>query len=193
MANQDSPNFRFDGESKVVVDGITQNNLKKNDFIDTIIKYVCALLNTVRKIRSIFFDCKPNVHLTSVKDIDMFKQKIENKIKDVFGPIVPYRCISVHDVNNEQSTGFTFEVQHCRDFCSVKHNLFLPASSMLIELTPPSFENIVQIMLNDSDKENVLEKETKKTICGFLQHKKFLSRFSHQSVNNCVKLMCKKN
>ena len=79
MANQDSPNFRFDGESKVIVDGITKKNWENKDFIDTIIKYVCALLNTVGNVRNIFFECKPNMHLLTSNDIDQFKQKIENK------------------------------------------------------------------------------------------------------------------
>ena len=184
MENQNSPNFRFDGESKVIVDGITKKNWENKDFIDTIIKYVCALLNTVGNVRNIFFECKPNMHLLTSNDIDQFKQKIENKIKDVIGPIVLYRCIRVHDVNNEQSTGFTFEVQHCRDFCSVKHNLFLPASSMLIALTSPSFANIVEIMLNDLDRENVLEIEKEET---FTKGERFRENESEQIQFKCFK------
>ena len=132
------------------VSGQTFNKSFENDLMS----HICAFLNVTDNKRSrIQFNIKGDVNL---KEVDIFKQNIEGRIKNKFGIPLLYESIKIADVDK----GFQLIVTSRPELSSLEYNLYLPSNASVEKLSPLSIDIILRIINGWNEPENEsIEKE----------------------------------
>ena len=136
--NADMERFK-EFELKDYVSGPRTKENVNNFFENDLMPHICAFLNVVDNKRSYI---QINTEGVKPKEVDIFKKKLEDHIKDTFGIPLLYESIKMVDVDK----GFQLIVTSRTELSSFKYNLYLPSNTSVENLSTLSIDTILPII-----------------------------------------------